>query len=256
MKCIKAVPLCLFVVVVPIANAFAQSWLCENTDLERYVDIYYPDSPSQIPCSVIYRKPTEDVDDRILWQAQNDESYCENKAKAFVEQLESWGWRCSVNESALENKSKNSKPASSSLGETALEKKLYNAVKLDNVDNASSIRFDKYINVLGDFNENNYISDEPNGYSSENHVYYLLNEQTHFMGHKVIVLTEPSEGEERESCCPDRNFEIYLETVGTTKPLKEFAESNDCFFKDKYIWSFGGMQFSSGQYAVLHCQTD
>jgi hypothetical protein len=256
MKCIKAVPLFLVLGVVPLSNAFAESWVCENADLKRYVDILYPNSPSSIPCSVIYRKPTEDVDDRVLWQAENDKSYCENKAKAFVEQLESWGWRCSVNAYTSENKSTKTKPTSSSSRATALEKKLYNAVQLDNVDNASSIRFDKYKDVLGDFNENNYINDEPDGHSSENHVYYLLNEQAHFMGHKIIVLTEPSQGEEQEGCCPDRNFEIYLETVGTTEPLEEFAESNNCYFKDKYIWSFGGMHFHSGQYAVLHCQTD
>ncbi|MBT8125968.1 MAG: hypothetical protein HKP12_14795 [Gammaproteobacteria bacterium] len=256
MKCIKAVPLFLVLGVVPLSNAFAESWVCENADLKRYVDIHYPNSPSSIPCSVIYRKPTEDVDDRILWQAQNDESYCENKAKAFVDQLESWGWRCSIYESTSENKSAKSKPTSSSLSATALEKKLYNAVELDNVDNPSSIRFDKYLDVLRDFNENNYINDEPNGYISEYHVYYLLNEQAHFMGHKVIILTLPSEGEGGEDCCPDRNFKIYLETVGTTEPLKDFAESNNCYFKDKYIWSFGGMRFSSGEYAVLDCHTD
>lgn len=256
MKCIKAVPVCLVLVVVPLSHAFAQSWLCESANLKRYVDIYYPDSPSHIPCSVIYRKPTENVDDRILWQAQNNESYCENKAKALVEKLESWGWQCSINESTSENESTSLEPTSSSLSATALEKKLHNAVKLDKVDNASSIRFDKYLDVLEDFNENNYISDAPDGYSNENHVYYLLNEQANFMGHKVIILTEPSKDAKQKACCPDRNFEIYLETVGTTEPLKNFAESNNCYFKDKYIWSFGGMQFNSGQYAVLHCQTD
>lgn len=256
MKCTKAVPVCLFIAVVPITNAFAQSWLCENNDLERYVDIDYPNSPSSIPCSVIYRKPTENVDDRILWQAQNDESFCENKAMAFVEQLESWGWRCSINESALEDNSKKSKPASSSFSATALETQLQNAVKLDDVDNASAVRFDKYIAVLGGFGEEGFIAGEPNGYISEYHVYYLLNKQTHFMGHKVVILTAPSGSEEQEGCCPDRHFKIYLETVGDTEPLKDFAESNNCYFKDNYIWSFGGMHFSSGQYAVLDCQND
>ncbi len=256
MKCTKAVPVFLFVVVVPIANAFAESWVCENADLERYVDIHYPDSPSSIPCSVIYRKPTENADDRILWQAQNDESFCENQAKAFVEQLESWGWRCSINESASEDESKESKPASSAFSATALETQLQNAVKLDDVDNASAVRFDKYVAVLGSFGEKGFIAGEPNGYISEYHVYYLLNKQAHFMGHKVIILTKPSEGEEQKGCCPDRHFKIYLETIGDTAPLKDFAESNNCYFKDKYIWSFGGMHFSSGEYAVLDCQTD
>lgn len=256
MKCIKVMSVCLFIVVIPLANAFAQSWLCENTNLKRYVDISYPNSSSYKSCSVIYRKPTEDVDDRILWQAQNNEGYCENKAKAFVEKLESWGWRCSLNTSTSENKYMSSKPTSSSLGATALDMKLYNAIKLKKVDNASSIRFDKYLDVLRDFNENNYISDEPNGYISEYHAYYLLNEQAHFMGHKVIIFTTPSEGKEQKGCCPDSNFRIYLETVGTTEPLKDFAESNNCYFKDNYIWSFGGMHFNSGQYAVLHCQID
>jgi hypothetical protein len=256
MKYIKAVTVSLTLAVVPLSNAFSQSWVCEYADLKRYVDIDYPNSPSSIPCSVIYRKPTENVDDRILWRAQNDEGYCENRARALVEKLESLGWRCSRNEVTSARKSLSSEPTSRSTSATALEKKFYDAVKLDNVANASSIRFDEYLDVLEDFREDKLIGDGPNGQISEYHAYYLLDDPLQFMGHKIVVLTEPTADEDRNGCCPDRNFKVYLETVGDTQPLKEFAESNNCYFQDKYIWPFGGMHFQSGQYVVLDCQTD
>ena len=39
-------------------------------------------------------KLTEGAEDRVLWSAQNDASYCEEKAKGFIEKLESLGWTC------------------------------------------------------------------------------------------------------------------------------------------------------------------
>ena len=55
--------------------------------------IEYPQGGS-VPCDVVYKKPTEGVEDQVLWYAENTEGYCEDKAREFVGKLESWGWVC------------------------------------------------------------------------------------------------------------------------------------------------------------------
>jgi hypothetical protein len=74
-------------------SAYAESWSCSQDNNVREVHIERPTSES-VPCNVVYKKLTEGVDDQILWNAENDDSYCEEKAEAFVAKLESWGWVC------------------------------------------------------------------------------------------------------------------------------------------------------------------
>jgi hypothetical protein len=74
-------------------SAHAESWSCSHGNDVREVHIERPDS-TPVPCNVVYKKPTEGVEDQILWNANSDDSYCEEKAKGFVAKLESWGWVC------------------------------------------------------------------------------------------------------------------------------------------------------------------
>lgn len=74
-------------------NAYADSWSCSHGNDVREVHIERPTS-SPVPCNVVYKKQTEGVEDQVLWNADNDDSYCEEKAQGFVEKLESWGWVC------------------------------------------------------------------------------------------------------------------------------------------------------------------
>ena len=74
-------------------NAYADSWNCSSSDLVREVVIEYPAGGS-VPCNVVYKKQTEGVEDQVLWSAENDEAYCEEKARELVANLESWGWVC------------------------------------------------------------------------------------------------------------------------------------------------------------------
>jgi hypothetical protein len=74
-------------------SAQADSWNCSNDDLVREVQIEYPEGGS-VPCNVIYKKQTEGFEDQVLWSAENQEGYCEEKAREFVANLESWGWVC------------------------------------------------------------------------------------------------------------------------------------------------------------------
>lgn len=78
--------------VLPLA-AFAESWSCRHGNDVREIHIQY-DASSQVPCSVVYKKLTEGVEDQILWRAKNDANYCALKAQAFVDKQVGWGWTC------------------------------------------------------------------------------------------------------------------------------------------------------------------
>ena len=77
---------------IPI-NAYADSWSCSQSNDVREVHIERATS-SPVPCLVVYKKPTEGVEDQTLWSANNDDSYCEEKAQGLVAKLESAGWVC------------------------------------------------------------------------------------------------------------------------------------------------------------------
>ena len=91
---LKGIFLALF--FAPVSGVFAESWTCQQGELVRHVLTFYSNSPERLPCKVFYSKPNENVMPRTLWQAQNTENFCETKAAAFVEKLESWGWQCTV----------------------------------------------------------------------------------------------------------------------------------------------------------------
>ena len=74
-------------------NAYADTWNCSSSDLVREVIIEYPEGGS-VPCNVVYKKQTEGFEDQVLWSAEGEEGYCEEKARDFVAKLESWGWVC------------------------------------------------------------------------------------------------------------------------------------------------------------------
>ena len=75
------------------ATAYADSWNCSHDDLVREVNIEYPQGGS-LPCDVVYKKQTEGEEDQVLWSAENEEGYCEDKARELVATLESSGWVC------------------------------------------------------------------------------------------------------------------------------------------------------------------
>lgn len=74
-------------------STFADSWNCRQDDLVREVVIEYPHG-GPLPCRVIYRKKTEGAEDKELWSAVNQQGYCTERAQAFTEKLQGWGWAC------------------------------------------------------------------------------------------------------------------------------------------------------------------
>lgn len=73
----------------------ASSYECTHNKLIRRIEVSYKSAPAKVPCEVIYTKDSEEPGvAQTLWQADNSEGYCEEKAKAFSEKLEGWGWNC------------------------------------------------------------------------------------------------------------------------------------------------------------------
>jgi len=69
--------------------------LCKIGEIMRRVEIRYYEKEKSVPCEVHYYKDTEEPGtDRILWRAQNETGFCENKMSAFVDELSGFGWYC------------------------------------------------------------------------------------------------------------------------------------------------------------------
>jgi hypothetical protein len=81
-----------------VAESTASSWTCRNADLVRHVTVFYPNAPARLPCKVYYSKTTENALPRVLWRAEHDVNYCEQKAEELVEKLTTLGWQCASDE--------------------------------------------------------------------------------------------------------------------------------------------------------------
>ena len=94
--------LLMFALVAP-AVALSQDagkYQCTHGDLVRRVEIYTEPGVT-VPCEVHYFKDTEAPgQSEVLWSAEAQEGYCEQKATEFVAQLEGWGWDCGASDAA------------------------------------------------------------------------------------------------------------------------------------------------------------
>ena len=72
-----------------IQNAF----ICKQKDNARFISIEYLDPPNQVPCRVVYEKPSEKSIE-YPWSARNQIGYCEEKAKFLAEKLSGLGLTC------------------------------------------------------------------------------------------------------------------------------------------------------------------
>lgn len=67
------------------------AYVCTHGNSVRTIRVlYHSDGPKV--CEVTYEKSTGT---RNLWNANNDKTYCEDKALEFVAKQEGWGWECS-----------------------------------------------------------------------------------------------------------------------------------------------------------------
>ncbi len=72
-----------------------QKTVCSQGISQRIIEIVYP-GEGEAPCEVHY---TKDTGSQVLWSAQQEVGYCEEKAAAFIEKQRGWGWQC---ETAIE----------------------------------------------------------------------------------------------------------------------------------------------------------
>jgi hypothetical protein len=91
--------------VVSTYGAAAEQYVCTYDNKVRKVRLNYP-TGHQVPCSVIYEKPTEDGSKKIMWEAQQQIGYCETKASEFTEYLRTNGWNCKKDTATDNNKNR------------------------------------------------------------------------------------------------------------------------------------------------------
>lgn len=66
------------------------TFVCTHNRSVRTIKVIYHDEGPDV-CEVTYEKSTGT---KTLWNANNDKSYCEDKAIEFVTKQEGWGWQC------------------------------------------------------------------------------------------------------------------------------------------------------------------
>ncbi|UXD89034.1 hypothetical protein [Thalassolituus hydrocarboniclasticus] len=72
--------------------------VCSHGNLTRIIEVKYT-GEGTIPCEVHY---TKDSGSQVLWSAQTEGGYCEQKAAEFVEKQRGWGWECETTVAATE----------------------------------------------------------------------------------------------------------------------------------------------------------
>lgn len=85
----------LLVGILSCTNSPASElYTCTSNTHVRNVWLNYP-TAQQVPCAVVYEKPTEDGSKRTLWEAQSKTGFCEEKASELLANLGKGGWECS-----------------------------------------------------------------------------------------------------------------------------------------------------------------
>ncbi len=87
-------PLCFaFLLAIIASTALATEkprTICSKEGQQRLIEVVYT-GEGKVPCEVHYSKETGT---QILWRAQEEVGYCEEKAAAFIKKQQLWGWEC------------------------------------------------------------------------------------------------------------------------------------------------------------------
>lgn len=92
----KYITLILFAATFTASAADNQTIHCQLGEAVRIIEVVYPQG-GELPCEVQYSK---DGATSVLWQANNETGYCEQKAAEFAEKQRGWGWQCVTTTSA------------------------------------------------------------------------------------------------------------------------------------------------------------
>lgn len=94
-EAMEAPPSATTAVATEVTDATNLVYQCSLNGMTRRIEIDYANAGSSVPCSVNYYKDTEQPNEvSTLWHANNVEGYCEERAEAFAQKLNSWGWSC------------------------------------------------------------------------------------------------------------------------------------------------------------------
>lgn len=91
-KCVMAAA-----VMLSISAHADETYSCQKDGSVREIRVAYEVEGEEVPCSVIYVKNDSEA---VLWSAQAQIGYCEEKASSFAEKQRGWGWDCSSEGSA------------------------------------------------------------------------------------------------------------------------------------------------------------
>ena len=86
------------VALLGVAHAATQDdYVCSAWNVDRVVQIVAPTGEPAV-CEVVYKKPDENVADKVLWRSANSRAFCQGKAEALVHRLSAAGFKCSPGE--------------------------------------------------------------------------------------------------------------------------------------------------------------
>jgi hypothetical protein len=91
MKIYGQISVLLLSVLTAVMTQANIAYVCLNGDSERHIRVLYSYTEQKVPCEVVYEKTSGS---QKLWDAQNEEGYCEAKALELVEKQRNWGWDC------------------------------------------------------------------------------------------------------------------------------------------------------------------
>lgn len=79
-----------------ISQAFAgQDLICRKINqASRHYSIVFEKTETDLPCSVVDK--TNQQNHRVLWRAEHERSYCQEKIRDLVNRLKAQGWRCTA----------------------------------------------------------------------------------------------------------------------------------------------------------------
>lgn len=79
------------VLLAAFAGVSAFGTVCKMGKMERKIEVATTSADKKVPCEVKY---TRDGEEKTLYNAQVDATYCDTKAEELVAKLSAQGWQC------------------------------------------------------------------------------------------------------------------------------------------------------------------
>jgi hypothetical protein len=94
-----AIPVVIFGVAGIWHETLAAEFECQHGNMTRRVQVLAGEAAQDLACEVRYwRDAAVPSDGEVLWQASQDEDYCDAKARNLLERLRAGGWTCAASD--------------------------------------------------------------------------------------------------------------------------------------------------------------